>query len=73
MPMPPMKAGFPHCPEVTVNTAELIISTGAADGSVITEGNSNDAWIRYMDYGAFDTWRALEDKRYGRSVRCVKD
>ncbi|MBK9359169.1 MAG: hypothetical protein IPN08_17625 [Bacteroidales bacterium] len=38
-----------------------------------TEENSNDAWIRYMDYGAFDTWRALEDKRYGRSVRCVKD
>jgi len=38
-----------------------------------TEENPNDAWIRYMDYGAFDTWRALEDKRYGRSVRCVKD
>lgn len=38
-----------------------------------TEENYNDAWIRYMDYGAFDIWRALEDKRYGRSVRCVKD
>lgn len=38
-----------------------------------TGENYNDAWIRYMDYGAFDTWRYLEDKRYGRSVRCVKD
>jgi uncharacterized protein (TIGR02145 family) len=38
-----------------------------------TEDNPNDAWIRYLDYGATDVWRALEDKRYGRSVRCVKD
>ncbi len=38
-----------------------------------TEDNPNDAWIRYLDYGAIDVWVALEDKRYGRSVRCVKD
>jgi len=38
-----------------------------------TKGEYNDAWIRYMDYGAWDTWRYLEDKRYGRSVRCLKN
>lgn len=38
-----------------------------------TDENGNDAVIRYMDYGAPDTWRYLEDKRYGRSVRCLKD
>jgi len=38
-----------------------------------TAENPNDAWIRYLDYGAADIWRYLEDKRYGRSVRCVKD
>jgi uncharacterized protein (TIGR02145 family) len=38
-----------------------------------TEENDNDASIRYMDFGAGDTWRYVEDKRYGRSVRCVKD
>jgi uncharacterized protein (TIGR02145 family) len=38
-----------------------------------TSENDNDSWVRYMDHGAFDVWRSLEDKRYGRSVRCVKD
>jgi uncharacterized protein (TIGR02145 family) len=38
-----------------------------------TSDNPNDAWIRYLDYGAFDVWSYLEDKRYGRSVRCLKD
>jgi uncharacterized protein (TIGR02145 family) len=38
-----------------------------------TTGNDNDAWIRYLDCGNYDIWRYLEDKRYGRSVRCVKD
>lgn len=38
-----------------------------------TEENTNDAWVRYLDHGSFDVWRYLEDKRYGRSVRCVRD
>ena len=38
-----------------------------------TEGNPNDAYVRYVDYGAYDLWRSLEDKRYGRSVRCIKE
>jgi uncharacterized protein (TIGR02145 family) len=38
-----------------------------------TEYNPNDASVRYMDCGAIDLWRYLEDKRYGRSVRCLKD
>jgi uncharacterized protein (TIGR02145 family) len=38
-----------------------------------TSENDNDSWVRYMDHGAYDVWRSLEDKRYGRSVRCVKD
>jgi uncharacterized protein (TIGR02145 family) len=38
-----------------------------------TEDNPNDAFIRYLDSGNVDLWRYLEDKRYGRSVRCVKD
>jgi uncharacterized protein (TIGR02145 family) len=38
-----------------------------------TEANPNDASIRYLDYGAWDLWNYLEDKRYGRSVKCVKD
>ena len=38
-----------------------------------TEDNPNDAWIRYLDKGNYDFWRYLEDKRYGRSVRCLKD
>ena len=29
--------------------------------------------IRYLDNGDLNVWRYLEDKRYGRSVRCVKD
>jgi uncharacterized protein (TIGR02145 family) len=37
------------------------------------EANGNDAVIRYMDCGDQNTWNYLEDKRYGRSVRCVKD
>jgi uncharacterized protein (TIGR02145 family) len=38
-----------------------------------TADNPNDAWIRYLDHGTYDVWNYLEDKRYGRSVRCVKD
>lgn len=38
-----------------------------------TEENPNDSWIRYMDCGNCDVWRYLEDKRFGRSVRCLKD
>ncbi len=38
-----------------------------------TGENPNDARVRYMDHGSYDVWNYLEDKRYGRSVRCVKD
>jgi uncharacterized protein (TIGR02145 family) len=38
-----------------------------------TDENPNDAVIRYMDCGDVNVWRYLEDKRYGRSVRCVRD
>jgi uncharacterized protein (TIGR02145 family) len=38
-----------------------------------TEANYNDGVIRYMDNGDQNVWNYLEDKRYGRSVRCVKD
>lgn len=38
-----------------------------------TDDNPNDAWIRYMDHGNRDSWSYLEDKRYGRSVRCIRD
>ncbi len=35
--------------------------------------NNNQAWYRYLDYNKSNIFRFYGDKRYGFSVRCVKD
>ena len=37
------------------------------------EDNSSNAWDRYLYYGSSDVGRDNYDKRYGFSVRCVRD
>jgi len=38
-----------------------------------TEANSGRAWVRWVNYYRSDVSREHDDKRYGFSVRCVKD
>ena len=35
--------------------------------------STTNAWIRYMDFNNSDVYRAYLDKKYGYSVRCIKD
>ena len=38
-----------------------------------TSSDDDEAWFRYLDYKNADVFRYYSDKRYGFSVRCVKD
>jgi len=38
-----------------------------------TENNTNDAWFRYLYYGNGYIYRSLNYKRYGFSVRCLRN
>jgi len=38
-----------------------------------TENNSNNAWYRNLYYLDSDVYRYYDYKRYGFSIRCVKD
>ena len=63
--------GLPGGHRIYDGTFDYVNSGGGWWSS--TAENDNDAWIRYLDYGAVDFWKYLEDKRYGRSVRCLMD
>ena len=38
-----------------------------------TESSSNTAWYRYLDYSSSGVYRSYNGKRFGLSVRCLRD